>query len=234
VVVLPAAGRAGQEPDRLSPPCRCQATHLGAPVDVAAHNRAAEQALRAGLPGEREVDCLILPGFTPRLGPGRDRLHPLIEGTCRVAARDLAAGVAGLIIPSGGAVHGPANEAVLMRKELLELGVPEDRILIEPCARHTTTNLRNAGRLMLAHGLRTAYVVAADAGEGPLAWLLLRYLRQSAYVGFPRASSFALRCRLTLGYQVGQLAWVRPQHVFFVPSPRVVEDSPRATAEGDP
>jgi hypothetical protein len=216
------------------PPCRCRPTHLGQPVDERALNREAEQELgRAGRrPGE--VDCLILPGYTPRFGWRSPGLHPRIAETCRIAAGDLATGVAPLCIVSGGAVHGPANEAVLMRAELLALGVPAARILVEPCARHTTTNLRNAGRLMRAHGLRTAYVLAADVDRSPLDWLLLRSLRQAAYVGFPRLSGFELRCRLVLGYRVGELAWVRPFHVFFVPAPEVERESAAASREGDP
>jgi len=34
-----------------------------------------------------------------------------------------------------------------------EHGVPEEAILIEPYARHTTTNLRNAARLILRYGI---------------------------------------------------------------------------------
>ena len=37
----------------------------------------------------------------------------------------------------------------LMTKE----GVPEKAIIMEPQARHTTTNLRNAGRLMIRYGI---------------------------------------------------------------------------------
>ena len=131
-------------------------------------------------------------------------------------------------------MHGPANEAVLMRTELLRLGVPEERILVEPCARHTTTNLRNAGRLMLAHGLRDAWVVCPDAdGEG---WIdRLRGLGlQASYIGHPARSTFALRCRVRLGYAVGTLRWVRPWHVHFVPSPACFGTSPHPTSEGDP
>src|SRR5204863_1603320 len=128
--------------------------------------------------------------------------------SCAEAAHDLARSVAEYAIVSGGAVHGPANEAVLMRETLLDLGVAADRILVEPCARHTTTNLRNAARIMLAHRLRTAYVVAADRpGGGARDWLG-RLRLQSFYVGFPRLSTFHLRCRRNLGYLVGDLTWV--------------------------
>jgi DUF218 domain-containing protein len=218
-------------------PCGCRPLHRGVAVDAGALNAAADALIRAGLHRDSrgEVDCLVVPGYTPRLRLWRrPGLHPLIARTCQVAARDLEAGVAPLVIVSGGAVHGPDNEAMQMREFLLAQGVPAGRILVEPCARHTTTNLRNAGRIMLAHGLRTAYVIACDSDGNGLDWLALRRMRQAAYIGFPRLSGFHLRCRLSLGYRVGQLAWVRPLHVHFVPSSRVLQASPGPTAEGDP
>lgn len=212
-------------------PCRGRPRHLGAPVDASALNRAAALRLSALSPGERggaEADCLIVPGFTPRLGWRSLALHPRPAESCARAASDLARGLAGTIIVTGGAVHGPANEAVLMRDALLARGVPEDRILVEPCARHTTTNLRNAARIMAAYDLHTALVVCPD-GEGPG-----RALRQAFYIGHPDRSSFDLRCRLVLGYRVGALRWVRPWHVHFTPSPRCAEESLIPTLEGDP
>lgn len=60
-----------------------------------------------------------------------------------------------LIIFSGGHVH-PANtpycEAIEMKKYVMEkYRIPEENILVEPFARHTTTNVRNASRLMLRY-----------------------------------------------------------------------------------
>lgn len=60
------------------------------------------------------------------------------------------------IIVSGGKVHPantPYNEAVEMKKYLMEVwNVPESAIIVEPHARHTTTNMRNASRIMLSTG----------------------------------------------------------------------------------
>lgn len=70
-----------------------------------------------------------------------------------IAADMFARGVAPFIIVSGGNVHPnrtPFNEAVEMKRLLItQYGVPADRILVEPHARHTTTNLRNCARLLL-------------------------------------------------------------------------------------
>ena len=209
--------------------------HLGAPIDVGAVNAAAVAALPSLLARPREVDCLVVPGYTPRLWVMRaaeGELHAKVEARCAVAADDLARGVAPLAIVSGAAVRGRDNEAMVMRAALLARGVPPERILVEPCARHTTTNLRNAGRIMLALGLADALVVTSDAP-----WLARRgsrFVEQAYYLGWPRLSTFHWRCRRTLGYRVGELAWVRPGHVRFVPSPACALDSPSATAEGDP
>ena len=71
-----------------------------------------------------------------------------------IAADMFARGVAPFIIVSGGNVHPNRtafNEAVEMKRLLItQYGVPANRILMEPHARHTTTNLRNCARLLLA------------------------------------------------------------------------------------
>ncbi|TCO76653.1 YdcF family protein [Chromatocurvus halotolerans] len=64
--------------------------------------------------------------------------------------------LAPFIVVSGGNVHPdrtPFNEALEMRRILIEQHyIPAERILIEPHARHTTTNLRNSARLLFAAG----------------------------------------------------------------------------------
>ena len=85
----------------------------------------------------------------------------------RLAAAMFGRGLAPFLIVSGGNVHPnrtPFNEALVMKRLLVERhGVPADRILIEPHARHTTTNLRNSARLLLAAGFpvdRPALIVS--------------------------------------------------------------------------
>jgi hypothetical protein len=60
------------------------------------------------------------------------------------------------IIVSGGFVHPfqtPYCEADQMKKYLIkDLGVPEEAIILEPQARHTTTNIRNANRILIRKG----------------------------------------------------------------------------------
>ena len=75
---------------------------------------------------------------------------------CRLAVLQYKNGVAPFIMVSGGAVHPfktKYNEAIEMKKYLMQtLHIPEKVILIEPHARHTTTNLRNSARIMFRNG----------------------------------------------------------------------------------
>jgi len=86
-------------------------------------------------------------------------LSPLGFMRVKLVAERYHQGWAPLIILSGGYVHPyqtPYAEATEMKKVLIEeYGVPERAILIEPHARHTTTNFRNAARLMYQYGIPT-------------------------------------------------------------------------------
>jgi hypothetical protein len=72
------------------------------------------------------------------------------------------------VLVSGGSVHPagtPLNEALMLREYLLDHGASEEQILVEPHARHTTTNLRNAGRMLRSLGLHSALVVTGFESE---------------------------------------------------------------------
>jgi hypothetical protein len=89
-----------------------------------------------------------LPGF---------RLSP--EGKLRdeLAAKRFRDGKAPFLLVSGGFVHPSQTEfaeAIEMKRDLtVRFGIPADAILIDPHARHTTTNMRNAARLMYRYGM---------------------------------------------------------------------------------
>lgn len=83
------------------------------------------------------------------------------------AALAWAGGVAPVVSFSGGAVHSPLTEAFLLAYvATCRIGVPADRVLVDPCADHTHTNVRNTGRLVVALGARTGYVVTDDGMQG--------------------------------------------------------------------
>lgn len=96
-------------------------------------------------------------------GSGGDRIawnmniSPASKLRAEIAARRWHEHKAPLIITSGGYVHPnqtPFAEAIEMKKVLVEeFGVPASAIIVDPHARHTTTNMRNAARLMYRYGV---------------------------------------------------------------------------------
>ncbi|MBC6110093.1 YdcF family protein [Pedobacter fastidiosus] len=76
---------------------------------------------------------------------------------CRLAAEQFHKGLAPFIMVSGGRVHPyktKYSEAYEMKKFFMNtLQIPESVIIMEPHARHTTTNLRNAARLIFRYGM---------------------------------------------------------------------------------
>jgi len=103
-----------------------------------------------------------LPGF---------RLSP--EGKLRdeIAAKRFREGKAPFLLVSGGFVHPLQTEfaeAIEMKRDLMtRFGIPADAILIDPHARHTTTNMRNAARLMYRYGMPfdKKALVTTDLGQ---------------------------------------------------------------------
>jgi hypothetical protein len=188
-------------------------------IDLEAENRAVERFLATLEPGHAgRYDAVIVPGYTPldATAPLLE-IHPIAVERLELARQELAAGTAPVVIVSGGNVHPPdtpVNEALQMKQWLLAHGTAEERIAIDPCARHSHTNLRNAGRFLLIHGLRRALIVTSRD--------------QAMYFGQPRSSSFDGRCLADFGYVVGDLRAVDGNRVSFIPSGRVMERGPDA------
>lgn len=133
--------------------------------------------------------ALIVPGIGPE-----DLDTPLSAGgkvNVHLAAARYHAGLAPFIIVSGASVHPRGTtrvEAVELRKALIErYGIPANAIVLDPYARHTTTNLRNASRLLIAMGAPAAKPA-----------LIVTHDYQWSYVIEPR---FAQRNIAELGYQ---------------------------------
>ncbi len=119
---------------------------------------------------------------TPLSAAGRER--------CALAADAYHADKAPLLIVSGGFVHPSQthfSEAMEMKKALIaDFGVPESAILVDPYARHTTTNMRNAAREIFRYHIPTAkpVLVVSDASQ----------------IHYIASTIFADRCLKELGY----------------------------------
>ncbi|MEI7733831.1 MAG: YdcF family protein [Ferruginibacter sp.] len=95
----------------------------------------------------------------PGAGPDEPQVALSAEGMlrCRLAAIQYKKGLAPFIVTSGGKVHPYKTkfcEATEMKQYMIEkLGIPANAIIIDPHARHTTTNMRNTARLMFRYGM---------------------------------------------------------------------------------
>ncbi len=127
---------------------------------------------------------------------------------CKLAADAYQQGLAPFIMVSGGKVHPyktPYCEAEEMKKYLVEkLNIPVSAVIMEPHARHTTTNMRNAVRLLYQYHFpltQPALVISDKA--------------QSAYI-----TNMEGRCKKELGnvpYQLGKRISETSQKFFAVP-----------------
>lgn len=97
--------------------------------------------------------------LVPGAGPDDPEMALSAEGMvrCQLAATQYRKGLAPFLVVSGGKVHPYKTrfcEATEMKQYLVnELHIPPAAILIEPHARHTTTNMRNTVRMMFRYGM---------------------------------------------------------------------------------
>lgn len=153
--------------------------------------------------------AIIVPGIGPD-----DLATPLSARgklNVRLAAQRFADGLAPFIIVTGASVHPRGSttiEAIEMQRALIDrYGVPADCIVVEPYARHTTTNLRNVTRRLMA--LRAP--LDRDV-------LIVTNPAQSQYIASP---DFVARSMRDLGYMPGTVGIrISPTDLTFRPSPR--------------
>lgn len=160
--------------------------------------------------------ALIVTGVGPEVD-GMS-LSPLSKYHIRLAAERFAAGEAPFIILTGGRAHPRGTrfaEAEEMRKGLIErYGVPASAIVIEPYARHTTTNLRNASRLLMLLQAPLEKEALIVCNEG-----------QSAYI---ESAQFSQRNLAELGFQPGRIVKrLAPTELVFLPSIQSRQVDPR-------
>ena len=118
-------------------------------------NKAACNKVKSIRWNDYPYSVIVIPGA----GPDDPKVPLSAEGMirCRLAAIQYKKGLAPFIIPSGGKVHPyktTYNEALEMKRFMMDkLQIPESAIIIDPHARHTTTNMRNSVRLMYRYGI---------------------------------------------------------------------------------
>lgn len=155
----------GQDPTFASIPMQFANTLLAANNRLQAsdyeplsqgENSAAYQAVAKTLWERYPYSAMVVLG----VGPEKHAEHVTAESLMRAeyAAQCWKAGMMPYIIVSGGKVHPygtPYCEAWEMKRYIVDVcHVPESAVIMEPHARHTTTNLRNAGRIMIRQGFQ--------------------------------------------------------------------------------
>lgn len=132
---------------------------------------------------------IVVPGS----GPDRPGVNLSPTGRLRaiLGARRYREGKAPILLLSGGYVHPihtSFSEAVEMKKYLVEeLGIPTAAVLIDPHARHTTTNIRNAARQIYRYGIPFEKMSMITTDES-----------QSSNI---ESAAFEDRCLRELGYK---------------------------------
>jgi hypothetical protein len=151
-------------------------------------NAVAVQAMAKTAWGKFPYSVIVVPGAGP--GDLHTALSPAGRSRAALAAEAYHAGKAPFILLSGGFVHPSQttfSEAVEMKKALLQdYSVPEAALLVDPHARHTTTNMRNAAREIYRYGMpfNKPALVVSDAAQ----------------IGYIASQSLADRCLRELGY----------------------------------
>lgn len=179
------------------------ATHDAAALRVLANDAARHPYSAIIIPGhgEPEQNETPLVGWVPGAAcPTLDRVAHRKLGAMPFRAAKAAdayrGGVAPVIIVSGSAVHSNVVEAfALMYLLQCEEHVPAGRILLEPCADHTHTNLRNGARWVHAIGGRAAYLLTDD-------WIQADYFQDLSIFNFI-LGAIDQRSTRSWGYLIG-------------------------------
>jgi len=131
--------------------------------------------------------------LVPGAGPGVDgrSIDSMGMYRCRLAVEAYKKGVAPFIIVSGGHVHPyktPFCEAIEMKKYITgKLGLPDSAVIIEPHARHTTTNIRNAERLMYLFNMPATKpgLIISDAFQSlAIEKMGIRFMNELGYIPY--------------------------------------------------
>ncbi|MCC8424716.1 YdcF family protein [Mucilaginibacter sp. UR6-11] len=129
----------------------------------------------------------------PGAGPDEPSVALSAEGMlrCRLAAQEYRDGKAPFIMPSGGKVHPYKTkycEAEEMKTYLIKvLHIPDRAIILEPHARHTTTNMRNGVRLIYRYGIpatRPALVITDKSQTNGILMMAARCEKELKYVPY--------------------------------------------------
>ena len=115
------------------------------------------------------ADCIIVLGAHVWMD---GRMSNALLYRCEAALEAWRDGIApGIIVCGAKGRDEPEAEAVVMRRWMLEHGVPEDRVIAEPDSVNTLQNLENARAIMDENGWRKAAVCSNNYHLTRALWL---------------------------------------------------------------
>ncbi len=153
-------------------------------------NQAALQSMANIKWGDYDYSMIVVPGDAPNSSGDLPNISIGGMERCDYAVNLFNQGLAPLLCFSGGNVHPfqtEFHEAVEMKKYVMDTyNIPASKILVDPHARHTTTNMRNVGRLVFKYGIPESKKV-----------LLSTTASQSEYIA---SNQFSTRCMTEMGH----------------------------------
>lgn len=131
------------------------------------------------------ADCIIVLGARVwEDGTPSDALQYRLDS----AIEAYEAGLSGHIIVCGAqGDNEPATEASVMKRVLMEAGIPETSIFVEDASYNTEQNIDNAAAIMAAQGFDSAIVITSDYHVERATWLAKDAGIETVY-GYPAAS----------------------------------------------
>lgn len=133
--------------------------------------------------------AILVPGNGP--GISGNALDSMGIARCQLAAEQYRKKTAPFIIVSGGHVHPyktPYCEAIEMKKYMVsKLSIPDSAVIIDPHARHTTTNIRNAIRLVYLFNIPPAkpLLIVTDVFQSlAIEKMALRFINELGYLPY--------------------------------------------------
>lgn len=99
------------------------------------------------------------------------------------------AGHAPFVIPCGGMGQHPPTEAAVMKKLLLDGGMPADAIQLEDKSTTTLENIRNAKQFLTGNRV----IIVTDGYHGARARMVAKHLRLKADISCPQMPHLPIR-----------------------------------------
>lgn len=178
-------------------------------------NKAAMAAVRTTEWNAYPYTVILVPGLGPDIAG--QRLAPSGRLRAEYAAMLYKECKAPFIIVSGGRVHPRQTkfiEAAEMKNYLVEqCGIPESAIFIDPHARHTTTNIRNAARIMQRAGIPMDRKALISSSKGQL-----------NYIASENFNKLCIRMMQVSAFTLGER--LNDRELEFIPSVAALQCSP--------